>query len=182
MARADTLRALLLMLGPMAPFESLHEREARDSNWISTVDASAADDLVDLALHPPAPSELGRVSAIEFEGHLADVLARVGARDPKYWLPRLGQLLDTRIARPTAIEAIGAIGASQGLTWFRPLVDKTDLSDDESTRLACALGEIGGDEAERLLERLRDRTSPNSGRVLEEIQIALDAIARRTGP
>lgn len=98
-------------------------------------------------------------------------------RDPRRTVATLGPWLGDRNARPILVEAIGAIGADDGLRWLAPLVGDPSLSEDEAIRLACALGEIGGDEGRALLEDLRESTPDAWQAVKAEIDLACEAIA-----
>ena len=178
MPRAAILNTLLELLGPLGPFGTPEEREAEENRWISALDERAVEELLELVLHPPSATELGHVSQADLEFLIAQALGQVARRDPAQWLPRFGSVLSNRAARPAMIEAIGMTGTVAALGWLAPLVDSADLSEDESIRLACALGEIGGDRAKGLLERQLSRTAAQSAEIRREIEIALEAIAR----
>jgi len=137
------------------------------------------DDLVELAIHPPRQSELGRIPPDEFEYALSRVLALIGARDAAGVLQRVGPLIGIPAARPTIIEVIGAIGAQEGLAWIAPLVQAPGLTEEEATRLACAIGEINGPQAHALLELLRMHTPAGHRRAIAEIEIALELLRAR---
>jgi len=92
---------------------------------------------------------------------------------------RIGALTQDLRARAIAIEVLGTIGDPAGLRWLVPLVDSSNLSEDETSWLASSLGDIGTSEARVLLDRLAARTSREHAGVHREIQIARDAIARR---
>ena len=182
MTRQDVIAALLDMLRPLGPMGDLETREQEEAAWATQAagDGSAIAALVDLASNPPTGEERGRAAEETLQAQVAHVLALVGARAPEAVLDRVGPLATHEQARATAIEVIGAIGEPAGLRWLAPLVDAGDLSDDEATWLASSLGDIGTPEARTLLERLGAQTPPERASVIREIQIALDAIARRS--
>jgi hypothetical protein len=179
MVKQDILFRLIGFLGPLGPLEEVSDREQLEEAWAMAADSDAVESLLDLTIHPPQPDELGRVTTAEFETELSHVLGLIGARDPENFIARVGPLLRIPTARPTIIEIIGATGAPEGLAWIAPLVDASDLTDDEATRLACSIGEIGGAGAEALLERLRARTPADRLRTIEEIEIAQGALRLR---
>jgi len=179
--RQDIIASLLEMLRPLGPMGDPAEREQEEAAWASQAarDSSAVAALLDLASNPATVEERDRISAAALQAQLVHVLTLAGACAPEAVLDRVGLLTKDPRARATAIEALGAIGDPAGLRWLASLVDARDLSDDEATWLASSLGDIGTPEARTLLERLGEQTSLESERVLREVQIALDAIARR---
>lgn len=182
MTRQQVIESLVRLLGPLGPFGDPEQREEEEAAWA----AHAASEptvmiaLLDLARNPATPEERGRISEASFQSQLAHILSLAGARAPDTVLDGVGPLTQDPRARATAIEVIGAIGEPSGLRWLGPLADAIGLSDDETTSLACALGEIGTGEAAALLDRLRTSTPPDKASVHREIQIAQDAIARRS--
>jgi hypothetical protein len=178
MASQNTLAAVLASLAPLGPNEEPDEREKRTALWLAAAGAGVVDDLVELAAHPPPQSALGRVELDRFEFQISKLLALAGSRDPTAFLPRVGPHLAGSAARRTLVEVIGAIGSADGLKWLAPLVETNDLSEDEATRLACAIGEIGGPKGAKLLDRLEARLSPRDERARNEIRIARRAQQR----
>jgi hypothetical protein len=172
MARREVLSTVLDFLGPLGPFESADERTSREESWARAAGPSTVNDLLDLVIHPPQPSELERAAPAEFEYALSRFLSLIGARNTADFLGRIGPLIGVPAARPTLIEVIGALGAQEGFAWIAPLVEASELSEEEEIRLAGAIAEIGGPQARTLLEQLRARTPSAHRRAMEEIDIA----------
>ena len=182
MTRRQVIDSLLGMLGPLGPFGDPAQREDEEAAWAAKAasDSTTMTELLGLAHTPATANERGRVSEANFQSQLAHILALVGAHAPMKVLDGVGPLTQEPRARATAIEVIGAIGEPAGLRWLDPLVDTAGLSEDEATSLACALGEIGTAEAEVSLHRLRTNTPRDRASVHREIQIAQEAILRRS--
>src|SRR5262249_30790576 len=155
------------------PFQSLEEQLSRKEEWIATSGRELADALLDVLLHPPDDNELRSATRENFVGELSEVLVLLGKRSPLHFLQTIGPYLANSHARPTIIEVVGALGAPEGLDWLEPLLDDADLTNDELLRLAGAIGEIGGDRARTLLERMRHHSYPGETGVLQhEIDVA----------
>lgn len=184
MTRQEVIAALVHMLRPLGPEGDPAQREQEEAEWATHAahDHAVLTELLDLMRNPATGIERGRVSEEAFQEQLAHVLAVAGACAPALVIDRVGVLTQDLQARATAIEILGAIGDPGGLRWLVPLVDSSDLSEDEVTWLASSLGDIGTPEARVLLDRLAARTSREQTSVHREIQIARDAIARRTTP
>jgi HEAT repeat protein len=157
------------------------EREQEEHAWAARAagDSTAIAGLLDLIRNPPTGDERGRASEEAFRSQLTHLLTLVGRHLPGRTIDAIGPLTGDALTRATAIEVIGGIGDPGGLKWLVPLVDAGDLSEDEATWLASALGDIGTAEAKRLLERFGAHVAPERTNLLREIQIALDAIVNR---
>jgi hypothetical protein len=73
---------------------------------------------------------------------------------------------------------IGALGDPAGTALLAPLADERSLSEEEATRLAGAIGELGGEAAEAILERLEVHPRASAPRVAEEIRTARESLER----
>lgn len=181
MTRQEAINALVFMLRPLGPEGDPEQREEEEDAWAARAanDAPTMSVLLDLARDPPRPTERERVSQDVFRTQLAHVLALAGSNAPAVVLEQVGPLTEDSKARGLAIEVIGAIGAPGGSRWLAPLVDVSDLSDDEAEWLASSLGDIGTPEANGLLNRLAMRDVGKHESVQREIEIARATIARR---
>jgi len=102
----------------------------------------------------------------------------VGRRDDDATLARVAPLLDVAQARPVLIDVIGGLRSQAGLPLLERVMREPVLSEDETVRLACALGEVSGEGARELLIVLRGRFTDPPAAVAQEIDIALQAIER----
>jgi hypothetical protein len=178
MTRTEALHAILDFAGPLGPFLEPDEQDQREEAWAASADADAVGQILDLIIHPPSASELRRVAPEAFEFEVSRVLTMIGARAPSSFLARVGPLLNDTHARPTIIEVIGSLRLEEGLFWLRPLALERGLAEEDALRLACSLGEIGGAAAPALLDQLEAATSAERTLVLEEIDIAREALRR----
>ena len=179
MTRKEAIALLSEFRGPLGPFQEPADLDLRQEAWASLAGVGEIDAMLDLAVHPPEQSELGQNTPADFEYEISRALSLLGARHPEALLNRAGPLIDDPTARRTIIEVIGAVGVREGLFWLAPLVGSTRLSEEDATRLACAIGEIGGPNAEGLLKRLQAQTPAEHGRVLDEIENAMQYLRAR---
>jgi hypothetical protein len=171
--RTDVIAKLVRLSGPVGPFRSFEALLREKDEWLAAAEPSLVGTLLDILLDPPSDVELASARREDFDGELGEALAHVGARDPIEFLARVRPHLDAESARPTLIEAIGALGRPEGTEALAPLVDDPRLSGDERVRLAGALGEIGTPEARRLLNELRARYAGAAPELDREIEVAL---------
>ena len=90
-------------------------------------------------------------------------------------MQRLLPLLDDDHARAAAIDILGSVGEARAVPRLGQLMQGRRLGEDDLVRLAGALGEIGGDEACRLLAQLRQAVTPAQRELQREIDIAVHA-------
>lgn len=174
--RQQMIAILVDFAGPLGPFESLDERLDRRDQWVTTADNTVIDALLNVLVYPPDESEIYPVTREGFELHLSELLVLLGRHDSSYTLEKIGPYLSNELARPTVIEVIGGLGSQQGISWIKPLLNEENLTEDELVRLACALGEIGGAEAHRLLKQMRASSSTEMKDLHREINIALQSV------
>jgi hypothetical protein len=181
MSKDDVLAVLADFAGPLGPLQSPEERDARKQQWMDTVEMSAVDQLLAVLLRSCRPRELERLDKDDVEFELTELLIGVGRRDDDATLIRVAPLLDIAQARPVLIDVIGGLRSQAGLPLLERVMREPDLSEDETVRLACALGEVGGGRARELLTVLQQRFTDLPAAVAQEIDIALQAIERSYG-
>ena len=181
MSKDDVLAVLADVAGPLGSLQSPEERDARKQQWMDTVEMSAVDQLLAVLLRSCRPRELERLDKDDVEFELTELLIGVGRRDDDATLTRVAPLLDIAQARPVLIDVIGGLRSKAGLPLLERVMREPDLSEDETVRLACALGEVGGGRARELLTVLQQRFTDLPAAVAQEIDIALQAIERSYG-
>ena len=157
MSHDDVLAVLADFAGPLGPLQSPEERDARKQQWMDTVEMSAVNRLLAVLVRSRQPPELERLDKDHVEFELAELLIGVGRRDEDAALARVAPLLDLAQARPVLIDVIGGLRSQASLSLLARVMREPDLSEDETVRLACALGEIGGGRARELLTVLQER-------------------------
>ena len=178
MTREAALAAIAHLEAPLGPLCTPEEAEADEHAWAEAQDEGMLDALLDLAAHPPSPAERGALDPEQFEYGLSRVLTLLGLRRPGGLRARAAALLDRPPARATLIEVIGAMRDPAGASLLAPLADEPDLSEEEAVRLACALGEIGGEAAAASLRRLESHPGSAAPRAAREIEIAWESLDR----
>jgi hypothetical protein len=176
--RRELIQVLADFAGPLGPFRALEEMEERRSAWLDGLRASDLPALLDLLRSPPAPAEYSPATADDFELELTDAVTAAAAGDPEPSLALMTPLIQDDRARGAVIDVIGGLQLARGLELLAPLVIDARLTSDERVRLACALGDIGGDDARALLRALQTRSDGESD-VLAEIDIALQRTDQR---
>jgi HEAT repeat protein len=171
----DMLTALAL---PLAPEESIQDRDARRVQWLLDSGPDLFDVLLDLLILPPTPGELFPATREDVEGEISEAIGALGRQDPVASLDRIARLLVDANVRPAAIDAIAALGDTGGIPILRSLLGSRTLSDDELVRVAGALGEIGGRDAQDVLREMQILVPPDRDDVMQEIEIALRAAER----
>ncbi|QPJ62392.1 MAG: HEAT repeat domain-containing protein [Candidatus Nitronauta litoralis] len=174
MNRTELVQTLANFFAPLGPFVSAEERETQWLGWLKTLQEETVPSLLDLLINPPQADDYEPASWQEFEFEVTEALTAICLRNPQHWLEVLGPQLTNPSARPGIIEVIGGLGLAEGLSWLKPLIDKTDMTTDEWVRLACSLGMIGGPEARSLLKQMETLPEIPADEVLKEIKIAMD--------
>jgi len=168
----DTLDALA---GPLGPQTSLDERLARQDRWVDDGGVDLLEALLGVVASPPSEEQLRYASVDDWNTLLVEVAGALGKRYPEVALQRLLPLLDDDHARVAAVDILGSIGDGRAVPRLGQLMQGRRLSEDDLVRLAGALGEIGGDEACRLLAQLREAVTPAQQDLRREIDIAVQA-------
>jgi hypothetical protein len=168
----DTLDALA---GPLGPQTSLDERLERQDRWVDEGGSELLEALLVVVASPPSEEQLQYANLDDWNTLLVEVAGALGKRYPEVALQRLLPLLDDDHARASAIDILGGVGDARALPRFDQLMQGRRLGEDDLVHLASALGEIGGDEACRLLAQLRQVVTPAQLELRNEIDIAVQA-------
>jgi len=164
---------LARLAGPPTPFFSLEDMDAERSEWIANSNKELEDHLFEILKNPPNPEMIIQTSVEDFNMELSDILIQMGRKDPRRFLERLHPLLAFPQARPLIIEIIGGLEDQTGVELLKLLLIDEALTDDELVGIACALGEIGGDEAMGILKEMKKKFSHRGIAIKAEIDIAL---------
>lgn len=168
----ETLDALAAPLGPQA---SLDERLEQQDRWVDEGGVELLEALLGVVASPPQEEQLQYASLDDWNTLLIEVAGALGKRHPDVALRRLLPLLDDDHARAAAIDILGSVGDARAVPRLGQLMQGRRLGEDDLVRLAGALGEIGGDEACRLLVQLRQAAMPAQQELRREIDIAMQA-------
>lgn len=172
-SRTEIIKTLDALAGPLGPQTSLDERLERQDRWVEEGGVELLEALLAVVASPPSEEQLEYASLDDWNTLLVEVAGALGKRNPEVALQRLLLLLDDEQARPTAIDILGSVGDTRALPRLAELLQSRRLGDDDLVRLAGALGEIGGDEACRLLAQLRQAVTPAQQELRREIDIAV---------
>lgn len=176
--RAEIIEMLCQFAGPLGPFLSMEERAAQRSAWHASLPPESLSTLLDIAQDPPPPLAIPASSRDFFEFELMSALEAVGRRNPATFAQRSTSLMSNPQARPVLIDTLGGLG-TPALASIEALLSIPNLTDDELTRTAGALAEIGGAEAVMLLERMRNSFGHGRPAVVEQIDNSRDIIATK---
>lgn len=168
----ETLDALAAPLGPQTSFD---ERLARQDRWVDEGGVELLAALLEMVASPPSQEQLQYASLEDWNTLLVEVTGVLGKRHPEVALQRLMPLLDDERARASAIDILGSVGEARAVPRLGQLMQGDRLEEDDLIHLAGALGEIGGDEACRLLAQLRQAATPAQRDLQREIDIAVQS-------
>lgn len=177
MRQEELVNRLRESAGPLAPSETQQDRESRQETWRAGLSLELVETFMALVRCPPAEEEIFPVAPRDFEFELIESLIAIGKQDPAPFLEQVGPLLVDVSLRATLIEVLGGLGTERSIQWLAPLIQvkALELKEQESIRLACALGELGGPDARKLLEQMRASTIADRSELSKEIDIAMRA-------
>jgi HEAT repeat protein len=173
--RDQIIETLDALAGPLGPQTSFNERLARQDRWVDEGDVELLAVLLEVVASPPPEEQLRHASLDDWNTLLVEVTGALGKRFPEAALQRLLPLLDDDHARASAIDILGSVGDARAMPRLGQLMQGRHLGEDDLVHLAGALGEIGGDEACRLLAQLRQAVTPAQQELRREIDIAVQA-------
>jgi HEAT repeat protein len=173
--RDEIIQTLDALAAPLGPVTSLDERMERQDRWVNEGGVELLEALLGVVASPPPEEQLEYASLDDWNTLLVEVAGALGKRHPDVTLQRLLPLLDHDHARAAAIDILGSVGDARAVPRLGQLMQGGRLGEDDLVRLAGALGEIGGDEACRLLAQLRRAATPAQQALRREIDIAVQA-------
>jgi hypothetical protein len=173
--RNEIIETLDTLAGPLGPQTSLDERLERQDRWVNEGGVDLLEALLGVVALPPSEEQLQYSSLDDWNTLLVEVTGALGKRYPDVALRRLLALLDDDHARAAAVDILGSIGDARAVPRLGQLMQGRRLGEDDLVHLAGALGEIGGDEACRLLAQLREAATPAQQDLQREIDIAVQA-------
>jgi HEAT repeat protein len=168
----ETLDALAAPLGPQT---SLDERLERQDRWVDEGGVELLEALLGVVASPPPEEQIQYASLDDLNTLLIEVTGALGKRIPDVALQRLLPLLDDEHARAAVIDILGSVGDARAVGRLGQLMRGQRLGENDLVRVAGALGEIGGDEACRLLAQMRQAVTPMQQELRREIDIAVQA-------
>jgi HEAT repeat protein len=170
----DQIIAMLdVLAGPIGPQTSLDERLERQDRWVDEGGVDLLEALLEVVASPPPEAQLQHTSIDDWNTLLIEVAGVLGKRYSEVALQRFLPLLDDDHARTAAIDIVGSVGDARAVPRLGQLMQDRRLGDDDLVRVAGALGELGGDEACRLLAQLRQAVTPAQQELRREIDIAV---------
>lgn len=173
--RTEIIETLDAFAGPLGPQTSLDERLERQDRWVDEGGVELLEALLGVVASPPSQEQLNYASLDDWRTLLVEVAGALGKRYPEVALQRLLPLLDDDDVRAAAVDILGSVGDARAVPRLGQLMQHRSLGEDDLVRLAGALGEIGGDEACRLLRQLRQAVTPAQPELRREIDIAVQA-------
>ena len=171
--RNEIIDTLDTLAGPLGPQTSLDERLERQDRWVDEGGVDLLEALLGVVASPPSEEQLQYASLDDWNTLLVEVAGALGKRNPELALQRLLPLLDDDDARAAAVDILGSVGDVRAVPRLGQLMQGRRLGEDDLVRLAGALGEIGGDDACRLLAQLRQAVTPAQPELRREIDIAM---------
>jgi hypothetical protein len=170
MNRDEVIEALASFAGPLGPMTTLEERLERQDRWVDQAGPellAVLASIVELPPQPlPAPPE-------DWEVLVVEIASKAGAAHPDAALDQLLPLLQRPGARSIAVDVLGGVADPRAIPALGELLSRPDVRDDDRVRVAGALGDIGGDEACRLLRAMKTDTPLTERELHSEIDIAL---------
>jgi hypothetical protein len=178
MDRARLIEQVGVLAGPLGPFTSIEQREAEQRQWHASLSQRDAATLADLLYRPPSSEQRGGATAEHFELETVEALIAIGRLDPAWFGRFAAEQLSQRGPASGLIEALGAVGGDGAASILIGMSDRYRLSRTELMALVCALGEIGGEQAQAHLAAIQRRLDPKlDAQLIDEIAMAQDNAA-----
>jgi HEAT repeat protein len=172
-SRAEVIKTIDELAAPLGPQTSFDERLARQDRWVDDGGTELLDALLGVVASPPREEQVRYSSYDDWNTLLVEVTGTLGKKYSELALQRLLPLLDDADVRATVIDILGSVGESRAVPRLGQLMQSHRLGEDDLVHLAGALGEIGGEEACRLLAQLRQTATPAQRDLQREIDVAV---------
>jgi hypothetical protein len=159
------------------------------ARWQNVTPFRTVDELRDemaRSVHEMGPDDASTLAealiSLEREGgHLLDPLLDLVDLYAEHNAASLAEALTTRLAPdgpPNAVEVLGATRSPLAVDTFRKRLDLENADEDLLVAVACALGDIGNQDASDMLLEM-SRRSGLSAKVRQELEIALKNMGAR---
>jgi HEAT repeat protein len=168
--RDEVIGALASFAGPLGPLTTLEERLARQDRWVDEAGAELVGVLAGVVDSPP---RLLPGPPDDWEVTLVELASRAGSAHADEAIAHFVPLLERPHARAIAVDVLGGVGDPRAVPPLGALLSRSDIDRDERLRSAGALGDIGGDEACRLLREMQGATPVDDRELHDEIAISL---------
>lgn len=172
MNRDEVIEALASFAGPLGPMTTLEERLERQDRWVDQAGPELLAALAGIVDSPPQPLP---ASSDDWEVLVVEIASKAGAAHPDEALAQFLPLLQRPGARAIVVDALGGVADARAVSALGELLARADLTEDDRIRIAGALGDIGGDEACRLLRGMKAAAAPEEDELHQEIDIALSS-------
>lgn len=177
MKRIEFLRTLSEFAGPIGPLGTIEYRDNATENWYNTFDKESIDILIDLLINPPKEKELGYEIPEYFDVELNHALIAFGRMYTSFFFKKIEPLLELQHLQSDIIYIIGGIRHQEGMTYLVSLLEKDNLSNDDTLELIGAIGQIGGEKTIGILERMKMMYSNKYPEAVQQIEIWLKCIS-----
>lgn len=138
------------------PGDTIEGWELWQKRWLAIAKTDWINILFDLVINPPAERTHPFYEEV-WDATLHIFLGKVGRLDPALTLQKADAFFTDDRVRPALISVIGGLGVKEGMQRVAPLVAQiNERSNDEIIQIVDALGLIGGDEAAKLLQHIRN--------------------------
>jgi HEAT repeat protein len=168
--RDEVIAALASFAVPLGPLTAFDERLDVLDRWVAQF---GPDLLAVLASIIDAPPEPLPAPPGDWEVLVVAIASQSGSAHRDEALQHVVPLLDRPDARAIAVDILGAVGDRRAVPSMGHLLARHDLTEDERVRVAGALGDIGGEEACRLLREMRAATPATDRELQHEIDTAI---------
>ena len=165
------LDRLIELSGPLGPFTTPQQREQQHEHFLAGLDESTLDPLIGILVRP-SPEVPNDAYREHFELELQEAIVAAGRNCPLVALNKIAPLLEDAVARPVAIDVIGALRLREGIPLLERQSEHEPSTADEWARIACALGDIGGTAADIVLARMQSHPQARAPEIAEAILIA----------